>query len=305
MAESLEHIINAVEYIESRLSEPFDLDSIAFHSTYSRFHFQRLFHACVGFTVFEYIRRRRLSEAARTLLRDEGNSPRKIIDVAIDLGFGSHAGFTRNFREYFGASPAEYRRQGGSPVFGIVEACDRERLAHFHQLRHPPPGCEFRILNHPEILLACAPAVSTDQREILTAWKNFSSLPDLRPSSNNTESARFAGLIEYASIQSAPIDFAYSPGRIVEKDQTVKFLEQYKEHTRHKIIPGGDFLILTHRGSVTKLPDSFFYAFGPLMARLKRTSRAACDLEIYDSRFRSPDDPDNQIELWIPIEPIH
>ncbi|MEQ9365088.1 MAG: AraC family transcriptional regulator, partial [Leptospirales bacterium] len=262
-------IATALEYIESRLSEDFDLDSIAFHSTYSRFHFQRLFHACVGFSVFDYIRRRRLSEAARRLLKNDGTrGDDKIIDVALDLGFGSHAGFTRNFREHFGVSPAEFRRQGGGPVYSMLEASDRGQLEHFRRLQGAEAEIEYELRSHPGIQLACAPPVGTDQREILRAWETFAQTRTPPPNSPGRNHDRFAGLIEYAPLQNAAIEFRYSPAIVLEAGGP-PVRENYGR-LRPRRIPAGDFLICVHRGSVRELPRTFFYIYGPLLAKLKR-----------------------------------
>ncbi|MCR9141416.1 MAG: AraC family transcriptional regulator [bacterium] len=299
----IEHIIAAVEYIESRLRDRLDLDAIAFHSTYSRFHFQRLFHACVGFTVFEYIRRRRLSEAARALAHPKAPDERRIIDVALDLGFGSHAGFTRGFRECFGVSPDEYRRRGGGPLYGIVEACTREQLAHLQRLQTnagDEPEYAVRALN--EIQLACGPGVGPHQAEILKAWGGF-----LRNHGRTGFAARkFAGLIEYAPVQNDAIAFQYSPAILLNESES-EISDAATLRTR--TIPAGDYLICIHRGAVADLKRTFFYIYGPLLTKVKRNLRPSfeCDLEVYaDSTadgpgFRSPDDPDNRIEIRVPL----
>ena len=50
----------AVDYIENNLTEPIDYDMVAAQSFSSSYHFQRVFSILCGFTVGEYIRRRRL-----------------------------------------------------------------------------------------------------------------------------------------------------------------------------------------------------------------------------------------------------
>ncbi len=58
-------------------------------------------------TPFEYIRYAGQSVAASRLSAGEG----RIIDVAFDLLFDSHEGFTKAFARQFGMSPREFRRQ--------------------------------------------------------------------------------------------------------------------------------------------------------------------------------------------------
>jgi AraC-like DNA-binding protein len=63
-----------------------------------------------GETVSQYIRRRRLEECAR-LLSNAPRSARTISDIAFDYGFASCTNFGKVFREQYGVTPTEYRRQ--------------------------------------------------------------------------------------------------------------------------------------------------------------------------------------------------
>ncbi|GHV36287.1 hypothetical protein FACS18949_15520 [Clostridia bacterium] len=94
-------------YIVAHLDEEITLDALAQSAGYSKFHAERIFTALVNKTPFEYIRSMRLTNAARTLqVSDE-----KIIDVALDNGFGSHDGFTRAFKRQFAITPQKYQRE--------------------------------------------------------------------------------------------------------------------------------------------------------------------------------------------------
>lgn len=101
------HLQEAIEWIEKHLQEELSMAEIASKSCFSTFHFQRLFQAISGFTVLEYIRRRRLSEAAKKLKDTE----LRILEVAILFQYGSQEAFTRAFTGYFGMTPAKFRRE--------------------------------------------------------------------------------------------------------------------------------------------------------------------------------------------------
>jgi AraC family transcriptional regulator len=101
-------INRAIDHIEESLTQEIDLSEVAAAAGYSLFHLSRLFVAMTGETPVGYIRKRRLSEAARQLL----TSKRRILDIALDCQFGSQAAFTRAFRATFGISPGAYRKRG-------------------------------------------------------------------------------------------------------------------------------------------------------------------------------------------------
>jgi AraC-like DNA-binding protein len=67
----------------------------------------REFHACVGFRVKDYFRKRQV-EHAKELLRETGRTTGQI---AIDAGFGTPRTFYRVFRRSTGVSPTAFRKE--------------------------------------------------------------------------------------------------------------------------------------------------------------------------------------------------
>ncbi|MDD9933560.1 MAG: helix-turn-helix domain-containing protein, partial [Myxococcales bacterium] len=114
-----------LDHIEPHLREPIDVATLASRAGYSPWHFQRLFQALVGDSIASYVRRRRLSEASRRLLRSEA----RVIEIAFEYRFKSHEAFTRAFKRQFTVSPAEYRALGQDRAQCPAAAPDRESLA--------------------------------------------------------------------------------------------------------------------------------------------------------------------------------
>ncbi|ATW27925.1 helix-turn-helix transcriptional regulator [Candidatus Formimonas warabiya] len=99
-------IQNSIDYIEKHLGEKIKLDQIAKQSYFSEFHFHRLFREAIGTTVMNYIRTRRLSEAARELVKTDA----KITDIAFKYQFSSEESFSRAFKKLYGTTPRNFRK---------------------------------------------------------------------------------------------------------------------------------------------------------------------------------------------------
>lgn len=99
-------IKKSIEYIEDNLKKKIELQEIANKAFLSKYHFHRVFHATIGESVAEYIRRRRLIEAANELL----NTEHKIIDIALNYQFSTQESFTKAFKKFYGIPPKEFRK---------------------------------------------------------------------------------------------------------------------------------------------------------------------------------------------------
>jgi AraC family transcriptional regulator len=103
-----ERIGRSVDYLEEHLREAARIEAAAEAAHLSVPQYYRMFHALTGSTVGDYLRKRRLSEAALALT----SSDRGVLDVALEYGFESQEGFTRAFAALAGDPPGRYRRTG-------------------------------------------------------------------------------------------------------------------------------------------------------------------------------------------------
>lgn len=96
----------AIDYIEEQLYEPLSLENIAEAAVMSVPNLYRLFYAMTGHPIKEYVRKRRISEAAR-LLRYTDHAT---IDIGIGCGFQSYQTFINTFKRNTGLTPGQYRQ---------------------------------------------------------------------------------------------------------------------------------------------------------------------------------------------------
>lgn len=112
----LHSLEKAINYIENNLYDDIDLSSIAKEAGYSLYHFHRIFKRTVGDSLKDYIRKRRITEAAKELVYT--NIP--IVEIGIKYGYESRAAFSRAFEKVYGRNPSEVRNN--KLLYSIREA---------------------------------------------------------------------------------------------------------------------------------------------------------------------------------------
>ncbi|RCX17213.1 AraC family transcriptional regulator [Anaerobacterium chartisolvens] len=101
-----EQIQQTIEFIEHHLDDEINIESLSKMASLSPFYYQRLFSRLVKKPVAEYIKLRRMAKATEAVLQKD----KRILDIALDLGFSSHEHFSRTFKDTFGVTPNEYRK---------------------------------------------------------------------------------------------------------------------------------------------------------------------------------------------------
>jgi AraC-type DNA-binding domain-containing proteins len=104
----LTQLNNAMNYIEENLCNDLALSDISKVTTYSSYHFGRLFYYIAEMPLSEYIRKRKLTLAAIELQ----NNNVKVIDLAVKYGYDSADSFTRAFIKQHGVTPTSARQTG-------------------------------------------------------------------------------------------------------------------------------------------------------------------------------------------------
>jgi AraC family transcriptional regulator len=108
------HVTACVRAIERDPSVHTSLSTLASNAGLSSFQFLRAFRALTGVTPHQFILRTRLRWAATTIADDDA----RIIDIALDAGFGDLSNFNHAFRAEFGATPSAFRDRAAA-VFEI------------------------------------------------------------------------------------------------------------------------------------------------------------------------------------------
>ena len=134
-------IQKALWFIESRYAGEITLDEIADVAGVTRFHLCRVFRLVTGHSPLEYVRERRLSDAARQLASGASN----ILTVALDARYASHEAFTRAFRDRFGCTPETVRAHRNLSELNLKEPLRMNAVESTPPHRRNPPAGGPRI----------------------------------------------------------------------------------------------------------------------------------------------------------------
>jgi len=102
----------ALDYIQSNVSQSLSLGNIATVIGFSPYHFARAFKATTGISPYQYVLQCRV-DLAKQLLQDQ---ERSLAEVAIEAGFGNQSHMTTVFRQVLQTTPKQYRETTGLPA---------------------------------------------------------------------------------------------------------------------------------------------------------------------------------------------
>lgn len=101
----LARVNRALDYIVRHLDQRLKLQDVAAAAALSPFHFHRVFHALIGETLHQFVKRQRLERALQRM----SHAPRRTLtEIALDCGFSSSSDFSRSFRQHYGCAPRAF-----------------------------------------------------------------------------------------------------------------------------------------------------------------------------------------------------
>lgn len=99
------HFTEALAYIGAHYDGPLTMQEVADMVDLSASYFSKMFSECAGEPFLKYVARLRMDKA-KALLKSSND---KIYEVAEKVGYSDYRIFSKNFKDYVGMSPAEYR----------------------------------------------------------------------------------------------------------------------------------------------------------------------------------------------------
>lgn len=282
-------IDRALAYIKQNLCKPLDLETLAEKACYSKYHFCRVFLLHTGESPISYIRKQRLITAAKEII-DTGES---MLAIAIKYQFESQAAFSRAFKEQFGTSPGNFRKEKsndklskGLPLQTIE--CDQ----------NIPKG-EIVMLAE-EKLAGMYTNTSFTDNKIPALWQKF--MPRVKEFSNISKTDTYYAVHPYEAHLSID-DFNESV--IVKRWACVpvKNFNDLPEGMDTHQLKAGKYLKYTYKGRAQDIYPFLKELYTSWIPNEAYELDERDDFEIIDSkRYFGPHHPDSEVDLYIPIK---
>jgi len=275
----------SIDFIEANLKAPITIATIATQiASYSLYHYVRLFRLLTGETPGSYLRKRRLTEAARDILA----SGKPIIDVAVDYQFQSHAAFSRSFKSHFGITPSELRR-----CKQFVHLTPRAVLISIPAAKtvtEPP-----QLLRPGGLLLAgLAYHGDNSNGELAGIWQSFMQQMETIPCQRVPRQTY--GLWRYPNSFQVSRDFDYLAAVAVETCSRLP-----PNMSRASLKPSR-YASFEHYGPIQNIRQTYLHIYGEWLPQSGHQLAGNYDLEYYDERFTGVDKAESILNILVPIQ---
>ena len=280
----IEKINSVLEYIEDHLDSRIDLQLLAYKCALSKYHFHRIFTALTGEQPLKYVEKRRLVRACEALLETD----RRIIDIAFDLGFGTHESFTRVFKKRFNLTPSEFRKQKPAITYEKKLSIGDLDLKLTGGRAAPNPS----ILSQPSFRIAGFSYEGRDTNQISLLWEKIWEWSHRSGAKKGT--AHFFGACFHDIDMRNNEVFHYHAGYKVSP--TAHIPKQMKVTT----IPENTYAVFVHKGSVDRIEATYDQIYGNWLPRSDYMPTMDLDIIVIDRRFTGRDDK-NEIDILIPV----
>jgi len=299
-------IQRSIDFIEENLTVDITLEEVAEKAYCSLSRFHQIFQAIVGYSVKEYIRKRRLTAAAMELISTE----ERILDIAFKYQYETPESFTRAFNKVYGMTPIKYRR-------AKEHALLLNKINLYNRIAISKNG---GIIMEPKIVIkeeftAMGIEIRTSfedeefSMKIKDLWSDFNSQNLLSEIPNKVDSNTCLGM-------SCDFDgdgnFSYFLCSEVDK------VDEVPEGMNVKVIPSTKYAVFTVKGGEKqeigrKLGEAWTYFFNSWLPNSgyeqpgvyepnsgkDYNEETAANFELYDERFT---ESNFEVDLYIPIK---
>ena len=231
-------ILNAIAYMEDNLTKNLKVKDMANAAGYSVYHFSRAFNKLTGHSPYDYMFRRKLSEAAYDVLEEKDS----LTEIALKYHFENYETFTRGFQRLFLVSPSAFREARKVHLLQWKRRISGDYIDHLngHAYKHP---------HQVKLTEICIGGKIVNDRHFLD--DEGQSLLKIDKALEYVHFHRdHRHLHEYAFMKgSGVLGKRINAGHEVESDWV------------SKIVPSGDYILFEYRGSYFQIQHVYTYIF--------------------------------------------
>jgi len=272
-------------YIEKHRDEKMTLEQLSKVARISQFHFHRIFTSYMGISPGQYIKVKRLEHGVKEL----SHSKKKTIDVAMSVGYESHASFNKAFKKEVGMSPTDFRKSV------------KEKGNYMSHLKNKQP--EFLgFQNREDTPILYVRKTGSYFVSARAAWEEILKIMETLGIKSNEH--------EYIGISQ---DNPHDDG---QKEEDLRFdacvvdssVIQKSDLGKHAVqkgeIAGGRYAVFLHKGPYETLGDSYHYIYGHWLESENQKLRNAPPFIRYRVllSLTTLDPKDLESEIFIPVK---
>lgn len=277
-------IYRAIQFIEQNLQTDIAVADMAGAAAFSLYHFCRVFSQVVQHSPYDYLMRRRLSEAARELVETN----KKITDVGFDYQFNSPETFSRAFKRMFDMQPSQWKKQGCFDPHCLLPAFSLDYLQHINHGDYLKPV----FAQKPSMQFAGVVSLveGNEQETIAQLWdvlkeelvRNETLLPEHYWGVMWYPSDKGHGFFYMAAIEIKTPE-AVPPGLVT------------------KIIPASTYARFIHKGLWATRQLSLDYIYQTWLPKSDRQLGSQLEIERYSTGFPQLDDAQLETKIYVPL----
>ncbi|WP_150274736.1 helix-turn-helix domain-containing protein [Paenibacillus tepidiphilus] len=292
-------IVQALDHIEANLRVPLSVQALSRNTGYSLYHFIRLFQGVTGLTPGDYISRRKITEAAKDILK---TPERSLQDISLDYAFNDYETFARAFKRILRRPPSALRQKLHPDIPPLLPRLYENDLQQWPDTLFVQP----RLIDLGELVLQ-GPQVNeyTNPAAFGAAWENLFGSLALLPERMLPEryyqlgywaddyedsGASFLCACELSRIH--PV--SSGPGSGLVADQAIP---QFPVH----VLPPARYLKFLHKGRSREIPATYKYIYGVYLPKTNYRLTLPYEFEFYGDDYLGPDHPESVSEIYIPL----
>jgi AraC family transcriptional regulator len=266
--------------IERNLGNELSLSDIADGCGVSKFHMARAFEARAGMPVMQYVRARRLSQAAEKLAEGAGD----ILGLALDTGYASHEAFSRAFKAQFDRTPEAVRKHGTTQELNMMKPASVANTASAREAIEPrieKLGALTVVGLTRRQNLANAEAIPGQWQQFMTRYEEIDNKAEEIPVSVTTD-------------MDGDGNFSYLTGVVVTSAGVPP------KGLVAQNIPPQTYAVFTHSGHVSEIPKTYAAIWDQWVPQSGKVVSDGPWLEKHLPTF-NPRTGLGGIQIWIPV----